>query len=157
MDDSPNLPILHSRGFAFGEPRGHLETFFLRLHLLFHLFDLNPLLAYIEAKPSVQAHVLVGDPHQGKAANQVASPVIEKKFVAGDKKKKDRYIVAEAIFTEAWKVVCARAACGAVGNRAVKRVGTQNRVIEKILSKIDSRGSLGLPDKIRSLCCWLCG
>src|SRR5205814_2847663 len=76
---------------------------------------------------------------------------------SSNEKNKDRYIVAEAIFTEAWKVVCARAACGAVRNRAVKRVGTQNRVIEKILSKIDSRGNLGLPDKIRKLFCWLRG
>ena len=53
---------------------------------------------HVEAKPSIQAHVLVGDPDQGKAADQVSAPVVEEKFVARNKKKKNGHVVAEAVF-----------------------------------------------------------
>jgi len=70
---------------------------------LLNLFDLDPLPPYIKTKPSVEAHVLVGDPDQGKAANQVSAPVIEKKFIARDEEKEDGYVVAEAVFASKYK------------------------------------------------------
>src|SRR5205807_10069843 len=62
--------------------------------------DLNPLSAYIQAKPAKKAHVLVGHPHQGETGNQVSAPIIKQKFVARHNQKEDGYVVAEAIRSE---------------------------------------------------------
>src|SRR6185312_15687971 len=58
---------------------------------------LNPLLVNVQAQVSVKAHVLIGHPHQGEAANQVSPPVVKQKFVAGDDEKDNYHIVAEAV------------------------------------------------------------
>jgi len=47
----------------------------------------------------VEAHILVGNPDQGKAANQVPAPVIEQELVAREPQKKDGHIMTEAVFT----------------------------------------------------------
>jgi len=62
------------------------------------MLDLNAVLADVEPQVSVDAHVLVGDPHQREERDQVAAPVIEQEFVARNDQKERRYIMAEAEF-----------------------------------------------------------
>lgn len=57
----------------------------------------HSLLADIEAQVSVQAHVLVRHPDQGKAADHVSAPIVKQEFVARDGKKKGGHIMAEAV------------------------------------------------------------
>src|SRR5436305_2847548 len=59
---------------------------------------------------------------------------------------------------EAWKeVVCALAVLAAASSKALKRVRTHDRIIGRsFLSQVNSRGDLGLLDRIQSTCCWLC-
>lgn len=59
-----------------GEELGSLLLFHF-LHFLFHVLDLDAVLADIEAQVGVNAHVLVGDPDQREERDQVAAPVIE--------------------------------------------------------------------------------
>ena len=60
-------------------------------------FDLNLFVLDIESQTVVDAHVLVGDPDQGKSADQVAAPVIEQQGEAGDDEKCRGHVVAEAV------------------------------------------------------------
>jgi len=46
----------------------------------------------------VDAHVLVGDPDQGKQSDEVSAPVGIEKFEARENQKKCGDVVAEAIF-----------------------------------------------------------
>ena len=46
----------------------------------------------------VDAHILVGDPHQCEKRNKIAPPVGIEKFEAGDYEKQRGHVVAEAIF-----------------------------------------------------------
>ena len=71
----------------------------LLLHFLLHLLNLHSLFLNVQAQMCVEAHILIGNPDQGKAANQVSAPVIEQEFVAREPQKKDCHVVAEAVFT----------------------------------------------------------
>src|SRR3954453_7639048 len=68
-------------------------------HLLFNSLDFDALAFYVKAEPSKKAHVLVGDPDQGKAPNQVSTPIVIQQLVPCDEQEKYRHIVAETIFT----------------------------------------------------------
>jgi len=46
----------------------------------------------------VDAHILVGDPHQREKRNKIAPPVGIEKFETADYEKQPGHIVAEAIF-----------------------------------------------------------
>jgi hypothetical protein len=59
-----------------GEELGSLLLFHF-LHFLFHVLDLDAVLADIETQVRVDAHVLIGDPDQSEKRDQVAAPVIE--------------------------------------------------------------------------------
>jgi hypothetical protein len=61
---------------------------------LFYLYTLS---LDIQAKPSVKTHVLVGDPDERKACDQVSAPILIKQLVVCEDEKKDRDIMAEAI------------------------------------------------------------
>src|SRR5579862_7863296 len=79
----------------------HLALFYLLLNLLnllLYVLDLNAVLADVETQAGIDAHVLVGDPDQGKSADQVAAPVIEQELVACDEEKQNGYVVTEAEF-----------------------------------------------------------
>ncbi len=60
------------------------------------MLNLNAVLADIETQAGVDAHVLVGDPDQSEAGNQVAAPVIEQQLVARDEQEKNGHVMAEA-------------------------------------------------------------
>ena len=62
------------------------------------MLDFSPVLADIEPHVGIDAHVLVGNPDQGKAGNEVAAPIVIEQLVAGDKEKENGHIMAEAIF-----------------------------------------------------------
>lgn len=78
---------------------GCFQFLFFLLHLVLHVFDLDALLADVEAQMSVEAHVLIGDPHQGKSADQISAPVRKEQLVAREPQEKDGHIMAEAEFT----------------------------------------------------------
>ena len=67
------------------------------LSLFFHLLYLYSLSLDVQAKPSVKAHVLVGDPNEREARDQVSAPILIKKLVPCDDEKKDRDVMAETI------------------------------------------------------------
>ena len=71
----------------------------LVLYLLLHVFDFNPLFVDIKPQMRIQAHVLVGHPHQSEASDQVPAPVVKEQFVARQSHKKDGDVVAEAVLT----------------------------------------------------------
>jgi hypothetical protein len=97
------FPVISCRCFAEQGPftggNGHLvgrfllfvDYFFLQLYFCF--FCLDSL-----ADQRKHAHVQVSDPYQGEACDQVAPPAREQQGITGNNQKKDRYIVAEAIF-----------------------------------------------------------
>ena len=80
------------------------HLFFQLLYFLFHVLDFDTVLADIEAQAGVNAHVLVGNPDQGKAADQVAAPVVKQEFVVRDEQEKNGHIMAEAKFAGKKKV-----------------------------------------------------
>src|SRR5581483_8318033 len=46
----------------------------------------------------VDAHVLVGNPHQREKRNQIPAPIRKQKFETSNQQKQRRHIVAEAVF-----------------------------------------------------------
>src|SRR5690242_2936380 len=74
-----------------------------QLHFLLLLADLYPFLLQIQPQVPVEAHVLVGDPDQGKAADDVPSPILVEQLVARDADKERGYVVAEAILASEQK------------------------------------------------------
>jgi hypothetical protein len=80
-----------SRG-CFGEVLSALsQDFFFDLYLF--ALRLNT-----KAKPSVDAHVDVGQPDQRENGNQNASPIVEKQTISGEKHKDERDPMAQAVF-----------------------------------------------------------
>ena len=73
--------------------------FLLFLDFFLHLFDFHPLPLNVKPQPTEKAHVLVGDPDQGKPRDDIASPVLEEKFVTRNNKEKDGHVMAETILT----------------------------------------------------------
>ena len=69
---------------------------FQLFHFLFHVLDFNAVFADIEAQVGVDAHVLVGDPDQREAADQIAAPIVEQQLVMRDEQEKDSHVMAEA-------------------------------------------------------------
>src|SRR4051812_24527300 len=51
----------------------------------------------VEAEAVVDAHVLVGDPDECEAPDEVAAPVLVEQPVARDEEEEDRHVVAEAV------------------------------------------------------------
>ncbi|MCU1221169.1 MAG: hypothetical protein JWN42_2366 [Candidatus Angelobacter sp.] len=92
----------NKRAFGFWIPRyrsgwgSSRFPLFQLLHFLFHVLDLNAVFADIEAQVGVNTHVLVGDPDQREAADQVAAPIVKQKLVVSDEKEKRRHVMAEA-------------------------------------------------------------
>jgi hypothetical protein len=61
-------------------------------------FDGDALVLNVQPEPGVNAHVLVGDPHQGKQRHQISAPVVEQELGASDDQKQNGDVVAEAEF-----------------------------------------------------------
>jgi hypothetical protein len=78
----------HLPGFAFGLSE-----------LLFNSLDLNALAFYVKPEPAEEAHILVGDPDQRKAANQVPTPIVIQQLVTCNDQENNGDIVAETVFT----------------------------------------------------------
>lgn len=72
---------------------------FALLHVLFPGFDFNLLAFDVETKAVVDAHVLIGNPHQCEERKQISTPIVVEKFVASDYQEQDYHVVAETIFT----------------------------------------------------------
>src|SRR4051812_35072605 len=83
------LRSIAADGFGFG-----LKLFGL---FFFHL-GVGFFAADIYAQAAVEAHVGIGEPDEGEKADQVAAPVVQEKFVAGDDEEEERDPVAEAVF-----------------------------------------------------------
>src|SRR3954469_15737660 len=65
--------------------------------LVFNLLDLDALALDVEPQPAVDAHILIGDPHQREAADQITAPVGIQQLVARDNEEEDGYIMAKTI------------------------------------------------------------
>src|SRR5215210_1836312 len=73
----------------------------ITLHFLSYLLldvRLDLLALDVEAEAVVEAHVLVGDPDEGEAADEVAAPVFVEQVVARDEEEEDGDVVAETVF-----------------------------------------------------------
>src|SRR5579859_1077995 len=68
------------------------------LHLFFHVFDFDAVLADVETQVGVDAHVLIGDPDRREERDQVAAPIVEQQLVMGDEQEEGGYVMAEAEF-----------------------------------------------------------
>src|ERR1044072_559888 len=71
------------------------------LHLLGHLLldvRLYLLALDVEAEAVVEAHVLVCDPDEREAADEIAAPVFVEQLVARNEEEEDCDVVAEAVF-----------------------------------------------------------
>jgi hypothetical protein len=63
---------------------------------LFYLYSLS---LDVQAKPPEKTHVLVGDPNEREACDQVSAPVLIKQLVPCDDEKKGRDVMTEAVLT----------------------------------------------------------
>jgi hypothetical protein len=59
----------------------------------------NALVLNVEAKPGIDAHILVCDPHHSKECRQIPTPVLIKQLVSSERQEPQRHAVAEAVFT----------------------------------------------------------
>ncbi len=59
--------------------------------------DLYLLVLDIEAQAVVDAHILIGYPHQSEQRHEIAAPVRVEQFEAGDDKKQCGYVVTETV------------------------------------------------------------
>lgn len=75
-----------------------VDIFFILLNFCFLRLDFHLLMLDIQAKVVVNAHVLIGNPHQSEKGNEIAAPIGVEQFEAGDNKKSRRNIVAETVF-----------------------------------------------------------
>jgi hypothetical protein len=67
-------------------------------HLLLNFLNLHAFAFDIQTEPAKQTHVLVGDPDQGEAADEISTPAGVQQFVSGDDEKNDGHVMAEAVF-----------------------------------------------------------
>ena len=77
---------------------GHVTLLSLISSCFFLLgFDLNAFMLDIKAQAVIDAHVLVGNPHQSKKGDEVATPVRIEQLVASDDEEKDSDVMAETV------------------------------------------------------------
>jgi hypothetical protein len=97
--------VLIVRTTVEGKPQAFIASKQIYRRLLFRgvtwfdRFNFEALTFYAEANAAKNAHVEIGNPHQGKTRNEITAPIIEQKLISRDKEKKRGHVVAEAVFT----------------------------------------------------------
>ncbi len=80
-----------------------LGQFFNLIFQLFHLVIFDACIradkAQFNTKACEQIHIGIGNPHKGEQRDDVAAPVIQQQFVAGEKQEEGGDIMAKAILT----------------------------------------------------------
>jgi len=69
-----------------------------RWQVLLVCVDGNMLVLNFQSQAVVNAHVLVGNPHQREKRNQISAPIRKQEFETGNQQKQGCDIVAEAVF-----------------------------------------------------------
>ena len=80
-----------------GRLLGFAVLLFFVSDFLLDVLDLDAFLVDVEPKVRIDAHILVSNPNQSKAADQISSPVLVEQFVTGDDEKESCHIMAEAV------------------------------------------------------------